>query len=261
MKCCINTIFPNIQADDPDMSRCQIRYSATVSGHQILYFDIFDSLNNRISESFYNSVKVYVNGNCITSEFPSQKNNGMLCLGEFENETAEIMLVMTHDVSVKSFGVFGIDTDSLKKNVSELGGCTLHTDKNVITAKCISSDNETYLYLSVPYEKGLTGFINGKKTEIYRINDSFCAVKLESGTNKIKLKFIPPGMNAGIIMAVSGIVLALICKTGRVKKIFSSPAFGTISYNLCLICFYGVLAAVYIAPSVLRIAVKISDMI
>ena len=68
-------------------------------------------------------------------------------------------------------------------------------------------------------------------------------------------------MNAGIIMAVSGIVLALICKTGRVKKIFSSPAFGTISYKLCLICFYGVLAAVYIAPSVLRIAVKISDMI
>lgn len=251
----------NIQADDPDMSRCQIRYSAAVSGHQILYFDIFDSLNNRISESFYNSVKVYVNGNCITSEFPSQKNNGMLCLGEFENETAEIMLVMTHDVSVKSFGVFGIDTDSLKKNVSELGGCTLHTDKNVITAKCISSDNETYLYLSVPYEKGLTGFINGKKTEIYRINDSFCAVKLESGTNKIKLKFIPPGMNAGIIMAVSGIVLALICKTGEVKKIFSLPAFGTISYKLCLICFYGVLAAVYIAPSVLRIAVKISDMI
>ncbi|MGN1481725.1 YfhO family protein [Porcipelethomonas sp.] len=251
----------SITADDPDMSLCQIRYSAKVTGRQILYFDIFDTLSNRLSEDYYNSAKIYVNGNCLTSSYPTQKNNGLFCLGEFENETAEIMIIMTRDVSVKSFGVFGIDTDKLKSCTEQADGCTLSVNKNTVSAEYNSPDDKKYLYMAVPFEKGLTAYINGHKTELYRINDDFCAVRLEKGQNNIELKFVPPGMIAGIIMTLSGILICILWRAKGKHAAVKIKCLKTISFILCSACFYGTLFTVYIMPVALRLAVKISSII
>lgn len=249
-----------ISASEPDKALCQIRYSLNIKDNQILYFDIFDKLSNNTSERYYESVKVYVNGNCLTSSYPSQKNNGILKLGEFKNEKVEIMVIMTKDIAVKSFGVFGIETKTFNHFAQRVQGCDFYSEGRYITAD-INTENENYLYMAVPYDKGLTAYINGKKTTLYKVNDSFCAVKLQKGKNSIMLAFMPPGMTIGIIMLIAGIIIFIIWKI-RLSNIPNlRQVLAKISSVLCIMCFGGSLIFIYILPTSLRLAVWISELI
>lgn len=249
-----------ITADEPDKAFCQIRYSLNIKENQILYFDVFDNLSNNISESYYESVKVYVNGNCITSSYPSQKNNGILKLGEFNNENVEIMIILTKDIAVKSFGVFGIETETLKNSTDKLQGCDFYSHGRFITAN-INAEHESYLYMSIPYDKGLTAYINGKKTTLYKVNDSFCAIRLLPGKNSIKLEFMPPGMILGIIMLIAGIAIIILWKLKLSRISGIRQILCRLSSLLYIICFAGTFIFIYIIPTALRFAVWISDLI
>lgn len=249
-----------IKASDPDKALCQIRYTLDVKGHQLLYFDIFDKLSNNTSEKYYESVKIYVNGNCLTSSYPTQKNNGIINLGEFENETVQIMLTMTKDISVKSFGVFGIDTDKLNFYVNKIQGCDFYSKGRYITAD-LNAENDNYLYMSIPYENGLTAYINGKKTTLYKVNDSFCAIKIKKGSNNIKLVFLPPGMIPGLIMMFMGIFIYILLKYKFSHNFKSIKILNKISSIICTACFGGILIFIYVVPTALRLAVWISNLI
>lgn len=249
-----------IKASSPDTALCQIRYTLDIKGSQLLYFDIFDRLSNNLSESYYDSAKIYVNGSCITSGYPSQKNNGILKLGEFENETVQIMIIMKKDIAVRSFGVFGINTDKLNRCVNNLQSCDFYTDGRTVTAD-IHSETDDYLYIAVPYVSGLSAYVNGQKTDLYKVNDSFCAVRLQKGDNSIKLAFFPPGMTVGIIMLVSGILIFVLWKYSLSHFSKLKNTLYKASCTLCIMCFGGVLVFIYILPTALRLAVWISDFI
>ena len=231
-----------------------------IKENQILYFDVFDRLSNNISENYYESVKVYVNGNCITSSYPSQKNNGILKLGEFNNESVEIIIIMTKDIAVKSFGVFGIETETFKYYTDKLQGCDFYSHGRFITAN-LNTEHESYLYMAIPYDKGLTAYINGKKTTLYKVNDSFCAVKLQPGKNSIKLSFMPPGMVISLIMLIAGIVTIIVWKLKLSRLSRPRQILCKLSSLFCIICFTGTFIFIYIIPTALRLAVWISDLI
>lgn len=249
-----------IKASEPDKALCQIRYALDVKGHQLLYFDIFDKLSNNTSEKYYESVKIYVNGNCITAGYPTQKNNGIINLGEFENETVEIMLTMTKDISVRSFGVFGIDAEKLNFYVNKIQGCDFYSNGRFTTAD-LNAENDSYLYMSIPYENGLTAYINGKKTTLYKVNDSFCAVKINKGSNHIKLAFLPPGMIPGLIMTVMGIFIYILWKYKLSHNYKLIKILNKTSSIMYTVCFGGILIFIYIVPTALRLAVWISNLI
>ena len=79
---------------------------------------------------------------------------------------------MTKDIAVKSFGVFGIETETFKYYTDKLQGCDFYSHGRFITAN-FNTEHESYLYMAIPYDKGLTAYINGKKTTLYKVNDSF----------------------------------------------------------------------------------------
>lgn len=252
----------SVSVDEETNGFCQMRYSVNISGKQTLYFDVFDNLSNNLAESYYNAVTVYVDGNPINSGYPSQKNNGIITLGEFENTTAEILVIFKKDISVKSLGVFGIDTDKLKSFTDRINGCDFYVEGRNLSAEC-ESEKEQYLYMSIPYEKGLAAYINGEKTEIIRTNDAFCAIKLEKGKNEIKLEFIPYGMHAAIILTVSGILLSILLRKKVINKNnetkFRCPESFALKANGVI--FGIVLFAVYIIPVIIRLSIIVSEII
>ena len=246
----------SITAGNEEGGICQMRYSIDIKDKQILYFDIFDRLSNDLSEDYYSSADVYVNGNCIAENYPSQKNNGILTLGEFENTTAEILIIINKDVSVKSLGVFGIDTEALKRCTEKIKGCDFHIQKGTLTAE-YTSDSEKWLYMSIPYDKGLEIYINGRQRKLVKTNEAFCAVKLDAGINRIAVDFSPLGMKTALILSFSGIVLLII---SAIRK-FRIPVekAGNISYKLMFIISAAVITAVYLMPVIVRIAVSASE--
>lgn len=235
----------NIKASNPETGRCRLNYNFKVRGHQTLYFDLFDNLGNNLYEPIYDSVKITVNGVCISPSYPDKKNNGLLDIGEYENENVDITVTLLKDISAKSFGVFGIDIDKLKNVSNDTKTAEPNLNGNEITVMCSGSKNE-YLYLAVPWDSGLTAYLNGSKTRLYKVNDSFCAIKLQDGKNSIRIKFRPEGLTISIIFMTIGILLAFLIFSHT--KIAENKRAGKVSFMLCKIGLFSVILLIYIIP-------------
>ena len=67
---------------------------------------------------------------------------------------------------------------------------------------CSSSyQNDTYVYFSVPYDKGWNATVDGHKTEIIQTG-GMMMIKVPAGMHSIKLSYYTPGLKTGIIVSV-----------------------------------------------------------
>lgn len=66
-------------------------------------------------------------------------------------------------------------------------------------------DEDRILFLSIPYSRGWSAYVNGEEREILKADIGFSAVPLEAGQYEIKLVYWTPGLRAGAV--ISGIAL------------------------------------------------------
>lgn len=82
------------------------------------------------------------------------------------------------------------------------------SDSNIIGN--ISVDKKGTLMFSIPYDKGWKAYIDGKPADLKVAQLAFLGLELEPGNYKIELKFFPPGLKAGIILFIFGIIIYAI---------------------------------------------------
>lgn len=82
------------------------------------------------------------------------------------------------------------------------------SDSNIIGN--ISVDKKGTLMFSIPYDKGWKAYIDGKPADLKVAQLAFLGLELEPGTYEIELKFFPPGLKAGIILFIFGIIIYTI---------------------------------------------------
>ena len=80
------------------------------------------------------------------------------------------------------------------------------------------------VFFSVPYDKGFTAYVNGKKTDIEEVDGGLMAVMCSEGKNKIRFDYELYGLKQGVFLSLSGIVLlagyVLVCRRlSRIKRI------------------------------------------
>ena len=71
----------------------------------------------------------------------------------------------------------------------------------------ISLDKSKLVFFSVPYDDGWKAYVNGKPADVIRANFGFMAVKCDSGENEITFEYETPGLKAGVIISIGGIIL------------------------------------------------------
>ncbi len=79
----------------------------------------------------------------------------------------------------------------------------IKVETNQITGT-VNSNKDSILCLSIPYNKGWTAYVNGKKQELIQANVMYMALELEAGTNDIKLYYETPYLKAGVAISVTG---------------------------------------------------------
>lgn len=79
-------------------------------------------------------------------------------------------------------------------------------DNGGFSAK-ITSNTQRLVFFSVPWEGGWTAQVNGKDAEIEKVNVGFMAVKVPAGTTQIRFNYTTPGLKAGALVTLGGIVL------------------------------------------------------
>lgn len=225
-----------------------LEYSVPVQGQQVLYFDCFDQLSNRLKEAINDSFRVIINGKILEERYPNQKNNGILNLGTFTDETVAIRIEVLKDIEAKSFGVYGLDPDVLENGLSSAASVDVSVENNQLSANCTASEGE-FLYLSLPYDKGFTATVNGEKVKIERTYGTFFSIPLQAGENEIRLSFLPRGFGFASILSIAGLILLAGVLLLKKKKGYAPFA---ILERFCYPPFWilvgGVAAAVYIFP-------------
>ena len=82
------------------------------------------------------------------------------------------------------------------------------------------------MYLSIPYEKGWSVWVDGEKQELVELMDAMSGVRVPAGIHEIKLRYIPEGFIAGTSLTIVSallFVLLMILDSKKKKKLIPEP--------------------------------------
>ena len=227
-------------------------YEIKVTDKQTLYFDCFDKLSNNLSESINGSFMVTVNGRSIQTDYPSQSSNGLLKLGEFENEEVNVRVTLNKNITnCRSYGVFGLHHDVLQKALEQVNTAGL-TDNDGKLSGSVNAKAGQKCVLQIPYQEGLKIKVNGESVSYSKVFGDLVCFDLQEGENSITVTNVPKGFYAGLAMTILGVALTVGYFFIR-KKL----KFGELLEMAGIVAVIGagviVMILVYIAPCILNI--------
>ncbi len=237
---------------EPTGENARLSFRIHATEKQAVYFNVFQENTNALTQTINKKFNVYSPQRSYL-EVPKQKNNGLLYMGDFENQLISVTAYIDETVTVKEIGAVGVCREALEESVLKAQTIGLTAGKNSLSGK-IDLQERACVFLSVALDKGLTLKVNGKKAELFEVYDGFSAFYLEKGENEIKITFMPQGFGGGVMLCLTGVALCAVAFVYQKKRgeTFALPL-GTES-----VCYYGILAAgiavlilVYALPTVL----------
>ena len=232
---------------EPEKDGDTLNYEIEIRSDSALYFDCFDALSNKLTEPINESYSVFVNGKTIASSYPSQMQNGILYLGSYENSDVHVRVKAKKEVTARSFGVYSLDMDRLAEIAEELPGTQIETRGNSVNI-AYEAKEDGWLYLPLPYLEGYKLFVNGERTDIYRVLDAFMAIKVSAGENEIFMRFTPPAFTAGFALFIVGAMLTVFYMIMR-KRRGNEKSATPIVYFICTVAVVCVaFVTVYVFP-------------
>ena len=94
------------------------------------------------------------------------------------------------------------------------------TEDNVIQGT-IHVKKDGWFITSIPYDKHFKIYIDGKETEIQKVNTAFLGCKIESGNHEVKIIYHAPGTITGKVLSligIAGFVLVLVQEKRKQKN-------------------------------------------
>lgn len=85
----------------------------------------------------------------------------------------------------------------------------IEIDGSSVTLDFENVDQDAFLLLSIPYERGWRAAVNGLQVQVLKANYAFVAVPLKSGMNKVELTYRPPFFNLALAISLLSAAIAL----------------------------------------------------
>ena len=164
-------------------------------------------------------VRVPNTGDADNTHYPATFNNGILCLGYFEDEQ------VTVEAPSAYAGCFALlDADKLLALSAAYQEPTRQVEaqagKRSLSLRVVSDREEGVLLLPVTNEKGWSCTVNGRRVDIADTVGFLMAIPLEAGENQVELRFTAPGLLPGLLISLLTALIIALCllvarKTGR----------------------------------------------
>ena len=99
------------------------------------------------------------------------------------------------------------DCEKLKENSCE---SFEYTDDGFV-AVIDNKGDDNILFFSVPYDEGFTAYIDGKETNIEKVNIGFCGIRVD-GHKKSEIRFVytTPGLKTGMYVSAGAILIFIV---------------------------------------------------
>lgn len=123
--------------------------------------------------------------------------------------------------------VYWISDESINQSFSRLSAedhfQNVQVNGEKISADISISNESKWVVTTIPYNPGWKVWDNGELINVKKVNEVFIGFELDEGNHKIQFKFVPPGLNAGLIITGgSGIVvLVIVYKELKSRRVLS----------------------------------------
>lgn len=110
--------------------------------------------------------------------------------------------------------VYALDEDAFERAYSELADEQLElTEFSDTKLKgYINVKRRGILYLAIPYERGWSVYVDGKRVSTTKVFDAMLGAEIGPGEHEIELRYLPDGLVKGIVISVAAaIAFLLLC--------------------------------------------------
>ena len=211
--------FP-FSVSNPSVASLTFEMTVQESGNAYIFF--------RTSHNNVSSITVSLSSGRIITQYVDTKPH-ILDLGYMEaGETVRVYAPYQNAVDgyVTLYGVT-LDNESFIEGYEKLKADSLNVTKFEETEieGTINVSEDGVLYTSINYDTGWSVYIDGEKVakeDILTVgNGALLAVEITEGQHTVKFKYVPDGLNFGIIISVVSLILFIllwaIAKTGFFK--------------------------------------------
>ncbi|MGM0123000.1 hypothetical protein IGI37_000366 [Enterococcus sp. AZ194] len=191
--------------EKPNISK-DITWQVTVPANTQAYISLFPTDFAQLDNS---SATVTVNG--ISHKTQMNITGQYYDLGYYENQTTFDFTVSFYGTAAVSFiepEVLGLDTLAYQAAIDQVkqSGVDFTVKGRTATGKVTVSEEQTLL-TTIPYDKGWTAKIDGKKVDITGFQNAFVSFKVPKGAHTITLSYLPVGFIPGAFLFVVCILL------------------------------------------------------
>ncbi|MGT2785405.1 YfhO family protein [Streptococcus merionis] len=169
----------------------------------------------------YNDIQIIVNQKLYN--YTIDDSHPLFDLGFFTaNQTLDVRLIFPNQkkITFDDFQVLALDINHFLAASEVLTHQNVHTkvSKNQVKTSYVTEKDTSIIY-TLPYDKGWTATVNGKKTPIEPFQKGLMKIAVPKGKGEIVLTFVPNGLVEGSIAFVVGIALFFIYDySKRVRK-------------------------------------------
>ena len=131
----------------------------------------------------------------------------------YEGNTAFIEVNSETQISIFDEQFYILDLDVLEEVTKEINKnktTEFNIENNEITCK-VQGNKDENLILLVAYSDGMKVLRNNEQVEVNQIENCFLTIPLEKGENNIEIKYHIPGVKAGTIISLLGIIGLMTC--------------------------------------------------
>lgn len=169
----------------------------------------YENLNTTTDN--YRQVYIHIDNN-ISGYVYADVGTFLYCLGKADENNHDFSIDYPVDSITSDFkpSIAILNEDNLKALHDSLKPGELQnlTNNGRKITGSFTASNDGALYISIPYYKGWTIYIDGQEIEKQRFLGGM-GVNVTAGEHKLEMKYTPPGMYSGIIISVSTLLLLI----------------------------------------------------
>ncbi|MDA9471155.1 YfhO family protein [Enterococcus sp. 5H] len=183
-----------------------ITWTVDVPAHTQAYLSLFPTDFNQLESS---TATMSVNG--VSQKSQINITGQYYNIGYYEEATTVTFSVSFYGTTAVSFmepKVVGLDTQAFETSLQAIQdkGAELTTSGRKALGT-VTAEKDQVLLTTIPYDKGWTAYVDGKKVPTKPFKDAFVSVPVSAGEHTIEFVYLPEGF-------VPGVILFIVCIGG-----------------------------------------------
>lgn len=199
------------KSDNNSYAETNITLTAARDGNMYIYASSSDITNlSVINDDESKSFNI---------ETPYIIDLGYFSKGQTVTVSIDCSSMATGEKSLEFFA-YSINKDVLQAGYEKLGKEAMQTEtvSDCHISGTIYSDSNRILYTSIPYDEGWSVYVDGMKTETFKIGDCQLGVMLKPGQHEIEFKYTPKGLYVGAAVSGATVICLAAITVLRLRK-------------------------------------------